>query len=382
MVKVLVRRGDWNNRVITGETFHLVSGLSIGKKGPFITVNGAGVEGYPQRNFRVGIADPRDMHLDDPKADIFAPRARRQFTGSPDPKILGFVGAGNILSKVEAVPETTETDREIKARISERFSILQNLALDASRGNLKGLVVWGASGMGKSYEVIEVLGKDNLMDKLSYNPDAPDQNKRRIGRGGKFKPRYTIVKGFSTAAALFQILYESRGENEVLVLDDIDNIYKDDDAMNLVKAALDTTGARTISWNTMTRNPTDVPNRFDFNGSVIFITNINLQEIADRNVGPMVPHVRALLDRCLTLDLTIDTPRERLVRINQVARDLKMLKLQHGLTPKQVDEVLNWTHTHADRFRDLSLRKVGQLANLRKGKKDWKRVAEVTLLRR
>lgn len=384
MVKVFVRRGDWNNQVISGKTFHLFRGLSIGAKGPFITVNGTGVDGYPQRNFRIGIKDPGDMMLDDPAADIFAPRAKRQFSASPDPKILRFIGSGNVLNKVEAghVIHTNETDEEISERITERFTILQGLATDAARGNLKGLVVWGASGMGKSYEVLDALNRDSLMDKLSYNADAPGQNQRRIGRGGKFKPRYNIVKGFTTAAALFVTLYESRESREVLVLDDCDTIYGNEDAMNLLKAALDTTGPRTITWGTTSRNPTDVPNQFDFKGSVIFITNINFERIVEKGTARMTPHLVAIMDRCLCLDLTIDTLREKLVRIDHVSRDLRMLEQQYNLNTNQIDEILNWTHKNAKRFRELSLRKVGQLASLRTGQKNWERVAEVTLLKR
>ena len=40
MLKVTVKRGDWNNQVIVNKTFHLFRGLSMGSKGPFITVNG------------------------------------------------------------------------------------------------------------------------------------------------------------------------------------------------------------------------------------------------------------------------------------------------------------------------------------------------------
>ena len=88
------------------------------------------------------------------------------------------------------------------------------------------------------------------------------------------------------------------------------------------------------------------------------------------------------MSRCLYLDLTIDTVREKLVRIDHVARDLRMLEREFKLEPNEIDEVLGWVHKHARQFRELSLRKVGQLASLRKSSHlDWERVAQVTLLK-
>jgi hypothetical protein len=82
-MKVLIKRGDWNNQVIRNKTFTMTRGLSIGQKGPFITVDATGHDtSYPQRNFRVGIANPEDMELEDPQADIFADRAKRSFQGN------------------------------------------------------------------------------------------------------------------------------------------------------------------------------------------------------------------------------------------------------------------------------------------------------------
>jgi hypothetical protein len=383
MVKVTVKRGDWNNQVIVNKTFHLFRGLSIGQKGPFITVNGTGVDGYPQRNFRVGIADPADMVLDDPHADIFAPRARREFVGSPDPQIQKFVGAGDVLDQIAPAPadRVHETDDQIRERIIERFTILQGLTSDIARGHIKGLVVSGASGVGKSHEVEAALNRDSLMDKLSFNADAQDQNQRRVSRQGGFKPRYNIIKGYSTAPALYMTLFEYSESRETLVFDDCDAVLGDETSLNLLKAALDTSGKRMISWKSASRNSTDAPDQFEFKGSVIFITNINFERIVEKGTARLAPHLEAIMSRCLYLDLTIDTVREKLVRIDHVARDLRMLETQFKLEPAQVDEVLGWTHKHAKRFRELSLRKVGQLASLRAGNPNWERVAEVTLLR-
>lgn len=390
-MKVFVRRGDWADQVITGKTFELVKGLSMGQKGPFITVNGSGVNQdngrpYPPRNFYIGVQDPSDFALEDPSADIFAPRMRRVFGGSPDPKLKKFAPGDDVIELVEAQSHIKsgepETDEQIKERITERFAILQNLTADIARGNIKGLVVSGASGVGKSHEVEAALNRDSLLDKLSFNADASDQDPRRVAKGGNFKARYNIVKGYSTAPALYMTLYEYSESRETLVFDDCDSVLGDEVSLNILKAALDTSGKRMISWRSQSKNGTDAPNQFEFKGSVIFITNINFEKIVEKGSHRLAPHLEAIMSRCLYLDLTIDTVREKLVRIEHVARDLRMLEREFKLEPNEVDEVLGWVHKHARHFRELSLRKVGQLASLRKSSHlDWERVAQVTLLK-
>lgn len=389
-MKVTVNRGEWADQVIRGKVFEFVRGLSMGQKGPFITVDGTGVmqdngKPFPARSFRIFVSDASDFTLADPSADIFAERMRRTFKESTDPSLTKFIPGEDLIEQVETVshaaPATVETDEQIKDRIAERFRILGNLALDAARGNIKGLVVSGASGVGKSFEVEAALNRDSLLDKLSFNADAYDQDSRRMTRERDFKPRYNIVKGYSTAPALYNTLYEYSEARETLVFDDCDSVLGDETSLNILKAALDTSGKRIISWRNNSRNGSDAPSQFEFKGSVIFITNINFEKIVEKGTARLAPHLEAIMSRCLYLDLTIDTPREKLCRIDYVARDLRMLEKEFKLEPEQVEEVLAWTHKYSKRFRELSLRKVGQLASLRAGQRDWERIAEVTLLK-
>jgi hypothetical protein len=380
-MKVTVHRGDWSGREVQGATLELVSGLSMGQDGPFITVNGQGTGGvYPDRNFRIKIQNPEDIELEDELASRFASEsAMRKFQSDAQfGHFLVQASASSMISQRSAL----EDEQAIRDRLVERFSILSGLTKDVARGDVKGLVVSGASGVGKSHEVELALSRDSLMDKLSFNADAQDQNTRRISRAGDFKPRYEIIKGYSTAPALYMTLYEYSEGNETLVFDDCDSVLGDEVSLNILKAALDTTRRRVISWKSQTRNSTSAPDQFEFKGGVIFITNLNFEKVIERGTSRMVKHLEAIMSRCLYLDLTIDTVKEKLVRIDHVARDLRMLEDEFKLSQVQRDEVLAWTHQHANAFRELSLRKVGQLASLRAGNPNWQRVAEVTLLRR
>jgi hypothetical protein len=67
------------------------------------------------------------------------------------------------------------------------------------------------------------------------------------------------------------------------VLDDCDSVFKDDDAVNILKGALDSYDSRKISY--ITSKPLkdefgeEVPRHFEFTGRVIFISNIDQSKL-------------------------------------------------------------------------------------------------------
>lgn len=359
-MQVKILRGTHGKKAIENVTFTLVKpGIHPSSKGAFVLVNGDGLFGYPDRNFRIFIASPADIEFDD-----------HSHAGSmiEHPTVT-----------VEA-PEEIASDSEIKGRIKERFDILTEMTVSAAKGAVKGIIVSGAAGVGKSYEVEAALHKDSLYDHLSFNADAIDQDPRRIAGDKSYKPRYCFIKGHMTAPALYKKLYDYSFAGEVLVMDDCDSIWYDDVSLNLMKAALDTTKTRTISWVTSDwRGDDDVPKTFTYMGSLIVISNINFERtITHRN--RLSPHFEAMIDRCFYLDMTIDTMREKLLRIEQVSLDFGMLR-NAGLSDEQADEVIRFVFDNAKSFRYLSLRKVVQLAELYKIGGNWKRKAEVTLMK-
>jgi hypothetical protein len=70
----------------------------------------------------------------------------------------------------------------------------------------------------------------------------------------------------------------------VLIYDDCDSVFKDDNAINVLKGALDTSKVREISWNSAaplkTIGKTSVPKKFDFTGKIIFISNLSKKKIS------------------------------------------------------------------------------------------------------
>ena len=128
-----------------------------------------------------------------------------------------------------------------------------------------------------------------------------------------------VVKGSASAIGLYKKLWEYSDENSVLVLDDCDAVLFDDVSLNLLKGALDSGKSRKINWLLESRVLKDegIPNSFNFKGAVIFITNLKFDSVKSQRLKD---HLEALHSRCHYLDLTLDTQRDKILRIKQIAK--------------------------------------------------------------
>ena len=256
-----------------------------------------------------------------------------------------------------------ESDQQIMDRIKERFSILEDMTKGVRKGDVRAMIVSGPPGVGKSFGVEAVLTKDDLFDKM-----------------GERKPRYEIVKGAMSAIGLYSKLYEFSKKGNVLVFDDCDSVLLDELSLNILKAALDSSKKRTISWNTDSRvlRSEGIPNQFEFCGSAIFITNIKFEHVRSKKLRD---HLDALESRCHYLDLTIDTTREKILRIKQIVQD-GMLDV-YDLEDSAKAEVVQFIEVNKDKMRELSLRMVIKVADLRAAMPEkWKSVAALTCMKR
>jgi hypothetical protein len=269
---------------------------------------------------------------------------------------------------VEVLPNNVkdnpnETDAQIIERMRERFSILDEMTQASIDGVVRGMVVTGPPGVGKSYGVEKVLEKNSLFDVMA-------------GNGTKFE----TVKGASSAIGLYKVLFNNANSKSVLVLDDCDTVLYDETSLNLLKAALDSCKKRTLNWNTDSAllRREGIPDQFEFQGSVIFITNLKFDNVR----GKIKDHLAAIMSRCHYLDLTMDTMREKILRCKQIVADGMLNEYQ--FTAKEEAEILNFMFDNKDRMREISLRMVTKLADLKKsfGDEKWKRTAEVTCMRR
>jgi hypothetical protein len=257
-----------------------------------------------------------------------------------------------------------ETDQEIYARLGERFEILDEMTKAVKKGDVRAMIVSGPPGVGKSFGVEKVLQKDGLFDTLAER-----------------KPKFEVVKGAMSALGLYAKLYEFSDKGNVVVFDDCDSILMEDLSLNILKGALDSSERRFIAWNTDSRllRSEGIPDRFEFKGAAIFITNIKFEHVKSKRLRD---HLDALESRCHYIDLQMDTNREKILRIKQVVNEAGMLD-RFDFDQIQKDEIVQFVVDNQDKLRELSLRMVLKLADLRKSfPKNWIAMSKTTCMKR
>lgn len=283
----------------------------------------------------------------------------------------------------------------LRAEINERFEVIDQIVGGVIHGDIPAVIISGPAGLGKSHNVIRML--------------------RESGKD------YDIISGSCTAAGLYQALYNFRNGGIVLI-DDCDSVFDDEDAMNQLKKATDTNvDARSPSWRKLAAwvyNGTDedreaeieeltaqaealrdsdkegdekragkvedeikklqgkFPNTFDFNGKVIFISNLDFMGIIE-GTGAMAEHMKALVNRGFYIDLDMNTVEKKVDRIMQAIEEFDLLG-KYGVSAEVVSEIKAFIMDNADKFQTLSFRTAEKIAALSKTGPKWKRAAAIT----
>jgi hypothetical protein len=237
-----------------------------------------------------------------------------------------------------------EKKEKIIFGINERFDFIEKFVRMVARGVSNSLIVAGPGGLGKTHTVTDTLHK---------------MGKRELGIGDT-EGDYIVVKGFSTAKALYRTLYENNGMT--IIFDDTDAIMKDPIGANILKAALDSYDQRVISWNAEFSEREELPNRFEFVGRVIFITNMSLDKVP-----------QALISRSLKCDvsMTIDEKIERIATVVMADNFMPSIDIE----VKQ--DVIAFIRENANQFTDLNIRSAMNIAKIRYEMADegWERMA-------
>ena len=282
----------------------------------------------------------------------------------------------------------------IEFDINTRFEFLESLVKMIVQKNIPSLLITGEGGLGKTFTVKKVITESGLDDvanhaeeqrkamsdyevaKAEYeealkqyakiikkpNPTglgeikAPVEPKMPINLN---KGDFIFIKGYSTAKALYRILYENR--NKICIFDDCDSIQKDANAINLIKAAADSYDERWVSW--YSENPfSDLPRSFKFEGQIIFISNLSYHHVD-----------QAIRSRsmCVDLSMTVDQKVERMAKI--VESDSFM----PNISIEEKRDALEFLKEKRFVVRDLTLRSLISVAKIRNGGADnWKQLAE------
>ena len=158
----------------------------------------------------------------------------------------------------------------------EMFGNLERLTKMVGRGIQPSLVITGMAGVGKTHLVKETLKVMGLRESHEF----------------------VHFKGRATAAGLFITLYQN--SDKVVILDDCDSVFKDDDAVNILKAALDSYDTRKISYISSKQLKDEfgdpIPAHFEFTGRIIFISNINQSRLDE-----------AIRSRSFVADISMNT---------------------------------------------------------------------------
>lgn len=182
---------------------------------------------------------------------------------------------------------------------------------------------------------------------------------------------YVKMTGKMTAAAVYSAMYEHNGK--ILLFDDCDSVLQDDNAINLFKGALDTSGDGSIDWGSKVKLKDslgqEIPGKFAFNGRAIFISNLNVGK--DVNGKQQNAQLQPIVSRGYSLNLTMDAAKtmERIEHIS-TGKDGKMTNLKFPGTPNYTHEdmkaVLDYMKKHKDKASDLNVRTVGTLLAIKK----------------
>ena len=268
------------------------------------------------------------------------------------------VDAGAFTSATsEFLPEVAqESERDIEKRINARFNALDIMARATAKGINRALIISGPAGLGKT------VGVERAAAEIAGD--------------------YEHIKGYIRPTGLFKMLYKNRHKGSLLVLDDLDSLFSEETSLNILKSACDSNDVRKISWlsNTVMEDEDgeEIPSSFIFEGSIIFITNIDFQQQIDRG-SKMAPHFEALISRSHVLDLGIKNKRDYIVRIKQV---LRAGMLDDVLCVDHKTEIVAFIEDNMDRMRELSLRMVKKLADLMlMDRAGWKDLAAITCMK-
>jgi hypothetical protein len=256
---------------------------------------------------------------------------------------------GDMDAHIAAVAE-----KQSKYDINTRFGFVEKLVNMVASGVQPSAVITGEGGLGKTFTVTKTL------ETAGYK-DISDLADFQVGTIINARKCFTMVKGYSTAKGLYRTLFENN--KSIIVFDDCDAVLKDPVALNILKSALDSYGKRIISWNADMRDD-DLPRSFNFEGRVIFISNMEQDRID-----------QAIRSRSMMIDLSMTTD-QKIDRMEHIAASDEFLP-EYDSTIK-ADSLALIRSIQAD-CKEISLRTLIAVCKIRASNKDYKDLATYML---
>lgn len=258
--------------------------------------------------------------------------------------------SGTIIEAQKAFEEKSE-----RFDINTRFGFVEKLVTMVASGVQPSAVITGEGGLGKTYTVTKTLESHGYKD-------ISDLADFEVGAVISTRKCFTFVKGYSTAKGLYRTLFENN--KSIIVFDDCDAVLKDPVALNILKGALDSYGKRIISWNADMRDD-DLPKSFNFEGRVIFISNMSQDKID-----------QAIRSRSILVDLSM-TASQKIDRMEHISKlDEFLPEYETAIKTDAMDLI----RSIKDECKEISLRTLISVCKMRHSNpKDYREFAQYVL---
>jgi hypothetical protein len=252
--------------------------------------------------------------------------------------------------------------------VKERWEAYKLFIDMVATGEAKSAIAYGTGGVGKTYNMMEVFKEHNMREFHSelHLPGEQDYD-------------FVKITGKSTPTHMYKALYEHNGK--VIVFDDCDSVLKDDTSINILKGALDTTGDGTVSYGSGRKikdsDGEEIPQRFSFNGRVMFISNLTPKEMP-----------QPLRSRAYTINLTM-TADETITMMKDIVQVMPFQDNRGNpieVSPEDRTAAIDFLSSVKDKIDigDLNVRTLGQIAMIKKRTANnpsvnWKQMATAML---
>jgi hypothetical protein len=246
------------------------------------------------------------------------------------------------------------SEKRAEFGINKRFDFVKQMVDMVASKTVASAIITGQGGLGKSHTVMRALEEKGLQN-------VTELAEFEVGQVLNARKCYRVIKGFSTAKGLYRTLFE--GNRMTLVFDDCDSVLKDPVALNLLKGALDSYSERYISWNSDMKDE-DLPRSFKFEGSVVFISNMELDKLD-----------QAIRSRAMCVDLSM-TEEQKVERMGVIALDKDFLP-EYEMRIKK--DALEFIREMVGEVENLSLRSLIAVCKIRATADDWRDLAKYVL---
>ena len=236
------------------------------------------------------------------------------------------------LNEMFANDATQYTQAEIDTALNQHYKMFTTKVSLAAKGK-RHVLVNGKAGSAKTTTVMSVL------------KSTPNVNVKK-------------VNGTCSAINLYGFLYEQRHKDSILVIDDTDALLKDNDCLDILRAALDSADSKTTvnyEKQSVALRKKDIPNNFVFNGTVVMISNmhININSVKSDKEEAML----AVRNRCTYVKAGFEHDSWEIESIKFFHKngDIMCFKT-HSMSQQASDEIIDFFVDNAECFARISFR--------------------------